>query len=188
MKSFLMNSRPFADALQVTTHLPSTEDAFNSGREETGPTLDESLNGAEYSTFAGAVVICHIFNQILKHIHRPTPKDRPDDVNHGPFWMRHRELDNMLSSIFMFLPERFRLPKNIRDPVALHTNLNLHASIICLHNAASDKADKFGLPSYIKKTSQERALTAAQEITNIMKLSSHITATYVSLPPSLKHV
>lgn len=123
--------------------------------------------------------MCFIFNQILKHIHRPKPTDRPDDINYGPFWQRHRELDNILSSFFMFLPERFRLPKNIRDPVALHTNLNLHASIICLHNAASDKADKLKLPAHVKKTSHERSLTAAAEIVNIMKMSSHLASNYV---------
>lgn len=150
------------------------------GREEKSPTLQEALKGADYSTFAGASVICHIFNKIMKHIHRPTPNDRADDVNNGTFWKRHRELDNDLSSIFMFLPERFRLPKNLRDPVAVHTNLNLHAAVICLHNAACDKADTFKLPAQLKKMSQDRSLTAAQEITNITKLTSHIMTSYVS--------
>lgn len=75
----------------------------------------------------------------------------------------------------MFLPERFRLPKNIGDPIALHSNLNLHAAIICLHNAACDKADQMKLPDHVKKTSQDRSLTAAQEIINIMKLTSDFT-------------
>lgn len=81
----------------------------------------------------------------------------------------------------MFLPERLRLPKHIRSPIAVHTNLNLHAAIICLHNAACDKADQFKLPAHIKKTSLDRLTTAAQEIVNIMKLTSHINTGYVSL-------
>jgi hypothetical protein len=163
----------------VTTRLPSSEEAFKHGREEKTPTLKEAIDGATYSTFAGAVIICHLFKQILKHVHRPTPNDRVQDVEYGEFWKRHRDIDNTLSSAFMFLPERFRLPKNIRDPVAVQTNLNLHASVICLHNAARDAADKFHLSGQIKRMSLDRSLTAAQEIINIMKLTSHLTNGFV---------
>ncbi|KAK3942377.1 citrinin biosynthesis transcriptional activator ctnR [Diplogelasinospora grovesii] len=164
------------DINEVTTHLPSSQDAFNSGQEEEAPTLQQALGGKQYSIFAGAVVICHIFNQLLKHVHRPMPNDRPDDPEYGQFWKRHRELDNTLSSAFMFLPERFRLPRNIRDPVSVNTNLNLHASIICLHNAACDKVDTYKLSGQLKQMSKVRTLTAAGEIVNIMKLTSHMNS------------
>ena len=101
------------------------------------------------------------------------PDDRPEDPEFGPFWKRHRELDNMLSSAFMFLPERFRLPRNLRDPNAVQINLSLHASVICLHNAASEKAEKFKLMG-LKQTSCTRSLTAAREIVDIMKLTCHL--------------
>ena len=140
------------------------------------------FSGEGYSTFAGAVVTVHIFIQLLNHIHRAAPNDLPGDLQHGKFWQRHREIDTNLSSAFMFLPERFRLPKYIRDPVAVHQNLNLHASVICLHNAACDKADKFHLPSHIKQASRTRCLTAAYEIVNIMKMTSHISIRYVRNP------
>lgn len=128
------------------------------------------------------MVICYVFNQMMKHAHRPMPQDRPEDIEFGPFWKHHRELDNMLSSAFMFLPEHLRLPRNIRDPIAIQSNLNLHAAVILLHNAACEKADRFKLPSSIKQTSRTRALTAAQEIVDIIKLTSHMKAGYVSSP------
>lgn len=162
-----------------------SEKAFVSGVEEPSSTLHNVFRGSNYSTFAGNVVICFLFNQLLKHAHRPMPDDRPEDADFGPFWKRHRELDNMLSSAFMFLPEPFRLPANIRDPIAVQANLNLHASVICLHNAACEKADKFKLPG-IKQKSRTRALTAAQEIVDIIKLTSHTKKSgYVSLVCSL---
>lgn len=80
----------------------------------------------------------------------------------------------------MFLPERFRLPKNIRDPIAVATNLNLHAAVICLHNAASEKFDEFNLSGDIKTVSKVRMLAAAQEVVNIIKVTSHMNAGYVS--------
>ncbi|KAL1867749.1 hypothetical protein VTK73DRAFT_4011 [Phialemonium thermophilum] len=166
------------DIDEVTTRLPSSEEAFNGGREETAPTLQEALNGAGFSSFASSAIVCFIFVRVLKHIHRPTPNDRPDDIDHGAFWKRHREIDNTLSSIFMFLPERFRLPKNIRDPTAVNCNLNLHASVICLHNAACDKVEVHNLPPQVKRVSLDRAVTAAQEIVNIMRLTSHLNSPY----------
>lgn len=168
-----------ADRQQVTTHLPASEEAFISGVEEPAPTLQGVFQGASYSTFGGNVVSCYIFNQMVRHAQRPMPGDRPEDAEFGRFWKRHRELDNMLSSAFMFLPERYRLARNMRDPVALQANLNLHAAVICLHNAASETADKHKLPG-IKQTSRTRALTAAHEIADIVRASSYMRSGYVS--------
>ncbi|KAK5663894.1 hypothetical protein OQA88_102 [Cercophora sp. LCS_1] len=163
---------------QVTTRLPCSEEAFNTGKEEKTTTLSSIFNGAEYSAFSGTIVTCHIFTQLLKHIHRPMPGDQPQDLEHGVFWKRHRKLDNTLSSAFMFLPERFRLPMHIRDTIAVHQNLNFHAAMICLHTAACEKVDKYKLPNHIKQASRIRCLTSAHEIINIMKMTSHSTASY----------
>ncbi|KAK8088651.1 binuclear zinc transcription factor [Apiospora hydei] len=159
----------FVDPSEVTTHLPCSEAAFRNGEEAESCTLNEALKGYPYSSFASSVVICHFFNEILKHVHRPRPDDFPENYEFGRYWTRHRDLDSTLSSAFMFLPEGFRLPDNYRDRTAVHTNLNLHASIICLHHAAIDKIDKHKLPNHLKKASHTRLLTAAQEIVNIMK-------------------
>ncbi|KAK6208046.1 binuclear zinc transcription factor [Colletotrichum tabaci] len=168
------------DPNEISTHLPSSEEAFNSAREETTSTLPEAFKGASYSTFAGAVVICYIFNKLLKHVHWERPTDRPSDVEYGEFWNRHRDIDNMLSSAFMFLPERFRLPQSMRDPTAVHTNLNLHASVICLHHAAIDRVEQYKLPDNLKMASQLRLRTAAEEVVNIVKLTSHMNSGYKS--------
>ena len=159
------------DRQQITTHLPCPEEAFITGVEEKAATLQEAFRGAGYSVFAGNVVICHIFTRLLSHAHRPMPGDRPEDPEFGPFWKRHRELDNMLSNAFMFMPERFRLPMNMREPTAVQANLNLHGAVICLHMAAREKADKFKLGG-LGQASRARALTAAQEIIDIMKATN----------------
>ncbi|KAI3397017.1 hypothetical protein diail_11344 [Diaporthe ilicicola] len=168
------------DMSEVTTHLPSTEEAFNSCTGEETCRVEEVFTGSSYSSFAGAAVICVIFNKILKHVHRSKPDDGRDNYDYGRYWNNHRELDNMLSSAFMFLPERFRLPNNLRDPVAVHTNLNLHASIICLHNSAYEMTKEHDLPDHVKQTSKTRVLTAAQEIVAVVKMTSHSNAGYKS--------
>lgn len=161
------------------TRLPASEEAFSSGQEETAPFLDEIFKGASYSGFAGAIVICQVFRSILQHVHRAKPTDNADDMMEGAYWKRHRDLDNKLSSAFMFLPEKLRLPQNIRDPTAIHTNLNLHAAVITLHHAAIEKQEKHGLPESVKQTSMCRLRTSAEEIANIVKMASHSTAMFV---------
>ncbi|KAI8289474.1 hypothetical protein KNSL1_002392 [Colletotrichum chrysophilum] len=168
------------DPNEITTHLPSSEEAFNSAREEKTSTMQDAFKGASYSTFAGAVIICYVFNMLLKHVHWERPNDRPGDFEYGEFWKRHRDIDNLLSSAFMFLPERFRLPQSMKDPTAVHTNLNLHASIICLHHAAIDRIEQHKLPEQLKTASQLRLRTAAEEVVNIVKLTSHTNSGYKS--------
>ena len=154
-----------------------SDDAFASSTEEKSFTLRDAFRGSSYSIFAGNVIICHVFTRLLKHAHRPLPDDCPQDPEFGRFWQRHRELDNMLSDGFLFLPERFRLPRNMHDPTAVQANLNLHAAVICLHIAAREKADQFKLAG-IRQASRTRALTAAQEIIDILKASNDVTAGY----------
>ncbi|KAF4462885.1 Zn(II)2Cys6 transcriptional activator [Fusarium albosuccineum] len=157
----------------IATRLPSSEDAFLSDRKEEAPFLEDVFTGAQYTGFAGTVITCQIFKIILRHVHRSRPDDRCDDVMNGSFWTRHRELDNTLSSLFMFLPEKFRLPENIRDASALHFNLNLHASVICLHHAAVEKAEKHNLPDHVKQNSIARLRASAEEVVSIIRLNTH---------------
>lgn len=115
----------------------------------------------------------------MHHVHRPNPHDNPEDLMHGPFWARHRNLDNELSNAFMFLPAKLTLPQNMRDPIALHTNLNLHASVICLHHAAIEKAEKYNHTDAVKRSSLTRLKASAEEIVNIVRLTCHSTAVFV---------
>ncbi|KAF7545520.1 hypothetical protein G7Z17_g9110 [Cylindrodendrum hubeiense] len=164
----------------VATRLPAPEDAFIADRKVESAFLEEVFQGATYGGFAGTVVACQIFKIILRHVHRTKPTDHPEDVMNGGYWKRHRELDNTLSSVFMFLPEKLRLPQNLRDPSATHANLNFHASIICLHHAAIEKFEKYDLPDSLKQTSIIRLKAAAEEIANIIKIASPAASIFKS--------
>lgn len=164
----------------VSTRLPSSEDAFVSGREENAPFLEEVSDGAEYSSFASTIVSCNVFKSILKHVHRPRPNDRPEDVFQGAFWERHREFDNMLLSLLMFLPASLKLHSGQKDAAAIYLNLNLHASVICLHHAAIEQAEKHDLTASIKQSSLARLRSSATEIANIAKAAAHMTQSFKS--------
>lgn len=165
---------------EIQTRLPCTEDAFTSSREESAPFLEEVFDGAEYSGFASTIVSCNIFKRILNHVHHCKPSDRPDDVYQGRFWERHREFDNMLLSLLMFLPPSLKLYSGQKDAAAIYLNLNLHASVICLHHAAIDQAEKHKLTDAIKQASESRMKSSANEIANIAKMAAHMTQAFVS--------
>ncbi|CAK7197451.1 hypothetical protein SEUCBS139899_000098 [Sporothrix eucalyptigena] len=172
------------NANDATTHLPSSEDAFTRGIPQRSCSLENIFSGSTYSTFSSAILVCHLFNSILLHV-QLKPGDRPEDLDYGPFWQRHRSLDTKLSSAFVFLPERYRLPNNFHDPVAVHTNLNLHAATICLHNAAVERAEVHNMKASVIKGFHDRMFTAAQEIINIMEKTSYMAASYKSPLASL---
>lgn len=161
------------------TRLPASEEAFASGQEEDCPYLDDVMKGAPYSGFSGSLVLNQILKAIMSHVHLIRPSDRPEDATHGEFWKRHRRLDNQLSSLFMFMPERFRLPENIRDPLATYINLNFHASVICLHHVALEVIEKHGLGDPLRKDSRYLLKNAADEITRIVKMTSHRSSLFV---------
>jgi len=128
---------------------------------------------ARVSPYAGVVLMACLFGHNWLHLHRPVLNDHPEDFWDGEFWKRHRKMDNVLSNTFMFLPERLRLPAGLRNPNIVFLNMNIHASTICLHQAAIQKAEKHDLDPRISRQSQARCRVAAQEIVNIMRLISH---------------
>ncbi|KAM0247498.1 hypothetical protein ACHAQJ_009837, partial [Trichoderma viride] len=158
---------------EIVTRLPASEEAFASGQEENSPYLDEVMKGAPYGGFSGSIILCHILKAIMSHVHLIKPSDRPEDATHGGFWKRHRRLDNQLSSLFMFMPDRFRLPDNLRDPLATYINLNFHASVICLHHAALEMIENHDLDNSLRKDSRNLLKNAAEDIVSIVKMTSH---------------
>jgi hypothetical protein len=120
-----------------------------------------------------------IFGRNLTHLHRPSEQDNDHDLN-GAFWKRHRQLDNILLNTSLSLPPALRLPAGLNDPNTVFLNMNIHTATICLHQAAIFKADKNRLPAQISAESKRRCIVAADQITNIMKMISHIDMSQVS--------
>lgn len=115
-----------------------------------------------------------LFGHNFQHLHRTGANENPDDLQNGEFWKRHRKMDNVLSNTFMFLPDQLRLPGAIRDMNVVLLHLNIHTSAICLHQAAVATAMKYKLDQNFIRQSQARCLMAADEVTNVMKLTCHV--------------
>jgi hypothetical protein len=168
---------------QVSSKLPSTEEAFEKSKSQATLTLAEAMTAegaASLSPYAAVVVLATLFGRNLTHLHRPEANDHPEDPNHGEFWKRHRSMDNILTNIGMFLPDHLRLPAGVRDANIIFLNLNIHTSTICLHQAAILKADMYQLGRDILKQSTDRCYLAAGEIIEIVRMTSYVDIGNVS--------
>lgn len=166
---------------QIMSNLPASEQAYQSSTAENTQSLSASMSpqgASSISSFAGVIFMAHFFGKNLHHLHRGGPDDREDDI-HGVFWKRHRQLDNVLLHKSLSLPSHLRLPNAIRDPNAIFINMAIHTSTICLHQAAIFKAEKHNLPISVVEQSRDRCTLAATEITNILKLVSHLDTSSV---------
>lgn len=164
------------------TCLPTSEEAYESSTEQKTPTLAEAMRpqqAAQLSSFAGVVLVVHFLGLNLTHLHRPEPNQQEHDMN-GPFWKRHRTIDNDLMRTALQLPSSLRLPSGIRNPNIVFLNFALHTSTICLHQVAIDKAQKNQMSTVIIEQSRTRCVLAAAEIASVMRLTSHLDVAGVS--------
>ncbi|KAI1297593.1 fungal-specific transcription factor domain-containing protein [Xylaria venustula] len=164
------------DERDIMTNLPASDEAFSLSRPEQTETLADAMSpagAAKLSAFGGIVLMATLFGRNLTHLHRPDVDDRDHDMN-GEFWKRHRLLDNILLNTSLCLPNRLKLPAGLGNPNIVFTNMNIHTSTICLHQAAIFKADKNVLPPTVSAESKVRCITAANEIASIMRMTSHM--------------
>jgi hypothetical protein len=164
------------DEKDIMTDLPSSEEAFEMSRPEQSVSLAEAMTPAgasKLTPFGGIVLMACLFGRNLIHLHRPDTDDRDHDLN-GEFWKRHRTLDNVLLNTSLCLPSSIKLPAGLANPNVVFTNMCIHTSTICLHQAAIFKADKNRLPSSVSAESKVRCITAANEIASIMRMISHL--------------
>ncbi|KAH7026540.1 fungal-specific transcription factor [Microdochium trichocladiopsis] len=164
------------DERDIRSNLPSSEEAFEMSRPEQTQPLTDCMNptgATKLSPFGGIVLMACLFGRNLVHLHRPDTDEKDHDLN-GEFWKRHRNLDNILLNTSLCLPSNLKLPAGLGNPNIVFTNMNIHTSTICLHQAAIFKADKNRLPAAVSAESKVRCITAANEIASIMRMVSHM--------------
>ncbi|KAL2885941.1 fungal specific transcription factor [Ceratocystis lukuohia] len=164
------------DERDISTNLPSSEEAFDMSKPEQTGTLKDAMTPAgasKLSAFASVVLSSAMFGRNLIHLHRPDPEDRDHDLN-GEFWKRHRQLDGILLNTLMSLPANLKLPEGLMTPNVVFVHMSMHTSTICLHQAAIFKADSYHLPANVGMESKIRCITAANEITYIMRMVAHL--------------
>lgn len=173
------------DERDIMTKLPASEEAFDMSRPEQTQTLAESTDpsgAGKLSSFGSIVLLACLFGRNLVHLHRPDDDDLDHDLN-GPFWKRHRQMDNILLNTSLCLPAHLKLPAGLSNPNVVFTNMSIHTSTICLHQAAIFKSEKNKLAASVSSESKVRCITAANEIASIMRTISHMDLSAVSTAP-----
>lgn len=172
------------DETEIYTNLPASDMAFEEGTWQTSVPLLEALcdNGASrlLSSFSGFLLAVTLLGRTSLHIHRIHGSDNPGDLKRGEFWRRHREIDTTISATLANLPEYLKLPQALRDQNAVLFHMCLHSAAICLHQASVVTALEYRLEASHKTRSLERCITAADEITTIMKMISHFDASHIN--------
>ena len=135
-------------------------------------------------------MIASVFGRTLVHLHRPNADDREGDDPDGGFWKRHHSMDNILLNTMQYLPGRLQLRSGIYNPQIVQLHMNIHASTICLHQAAVFKAGNSQQFKDIRSESRARCLAATESIMSIMRLVNAMVIESVSLdlPILLCHV
>ncbi|KAB8232268.1 putative C6 transcription factor Prf [Aspergillus alliaceus] len=167
------------DERDLKTNLPATEEAFIKSKPHRTLRVEDILAGDGLSTlssFGSVSFMAYMFGRNLSHLHRPDPQDNDHDLN-GLYWQRHRSHDNVLLHFALTMPNHLRLPAGMSDPNVIFCNMAIHTSTICLHQAAIFKAEKNKMPEQIIIESKRRCIVAADQISNIMKMISHMDLT-----------
>lgn len=170
------------DERDILTDLPSSDEAFDMSKAERTSSLADSMTptgASKLSAFGSIVLTACLFGRNLVHLHRPDSDDRDSDLN-GEFWKRHRHLDNILLNTSLSMPAHLKMPTGLPSANLVFSNMNIHTSTICLHQAAIFKADKNHLPASISAESKVRCITAANEIAGIMRMITHMDLAAVS--------
>lgn len=157
--------------------MPCSEDAFLRGVPHESSSLADALklkNIANMSSFGATVLSATLFGHYHEHARRSRPEDGIDDFVNGEFWKRHRQMDNCLSMAFLQLPRHLRMLGNTTDPNVSFFTMNIHASIIKLHQTAIQTATEQDFDATIIKQCKTRALLSATEIANTMRLTTQV--------------
>lgn len=169
------------------TNMPASDLAFDKSKPMPTGSLEQALTPSGLSnlqSFGGIVLTATLFGRNLLHLHRPGADDFADDLN-GEFWTRHRNIENILLQTSLGMPDHMRVPNGIQDPNVVFTNMSIHTSAICLHQAAIFKADKHRLPVNVSNESKIRCVTAGVEIASLMRMISHMDLATVSCSRTL---
>ncbi|PLB55143.1 hypothetical protein P170DRAFT_33222 [Aspergillus steynii IBT 23096] len=170
------------DDRDITTNLPASEEAFVKSQPQQTGSVSDIVDGdgiPTLSPFGSVVFMAYLFGRNLSHLHRPDPQDNEYDLN-GVFWQRHRSHDNILLHFALAMPNHLRLPAGVADPNVIFCNMAIHTSTICLHQAAIFKAEKNKISEQIATESKRRCIVAADQISNIMKMISHMDLTIMN--------
>lgn len=118
----------------------------------------------------------------MEHCNRAKELDQGDpSVTGRKLDEDHSRLDNLITRIFLSLPEHLRFSTARQGPAIAHFNMCLHGASICLHLAAIDRSQKELPHSVISPLdSRRRCRNAVEGILLIIRNMAHLDPAQVS--------
>lgn len=176
------------DERHIQTNLPSTEESFAAGADETAGALAKGLQeleqgqGTSISSLAIRILAANELLHVLDHSSRQSEDDRPDDTQNGPFWRRQRQIDADLSTLIIFLPEKLHLSRNPRSLDAILVHVSTNMATIHLHRTALGVIQRHSLNPRLAIQSQERLQPAAEGILAVFRAAGDGISTAIRNP------
>ncbi|KAK9242165.1 fungal-specific transcription factor domain-containing protein [Lipomyces tetrasporus] len=167
------------DEVDIASHLPTSDTAFDNGVEEVTCSLATALDpaGAKYirklSVFAAHILIVAMFGRIHGHLHRGDAATGELGSVAPNFFERFRYLDNTIHTVMLSLPNHIKRPMGPVSPPGAELIMSIHASSICLHQATIFRTRRSPNHQSEFETSKQRCLQAASEITKVVQSCSH---------------
>ncbi|CAI4214294.1 unnamed protein product [Parascedosporium putredinis] len=145
-------------SFSIFTFLPASEQAFETGVEESQGHLRTALEGSwpEYSAFAGRVLVAQLFHRTLDHSFANCDAGRRGPID--TFWREHAAIDDNLTLVHAFIPASSSSPTTRGAP------------------APSSRLPSPD-PTHGEAQSQARLLPAAKQIVDIFRLVRNMHAT-----------
>lgn len=140
-------------------------------------TLTQALeyDGSTRSPYACRIVAMHLLRECFEFNHSSPLQAGQDEFERTMFWHKYSQLETSLDVAFATLPVNLRCPENSYDVNAVKTNLELHASTLCLYRAATARAYMENQPV---PAIEAKAHPAADQIVTIIALATDIDARF----------
>lgn len=157
--------------------MPSSEAAYQSGVEEATITLNEALeyDASSRSPYACRIVAMHLLRECFEFNHSGPLSAGSSEIESTLFWHKYGQLENSLDVACATLPPALQCPQNTHDSNAVLTNLQLHASTLCLYRSATGRAYLENQPV---PAIEAKAHPAAQQIVTIIAMATDINARF----------
>lgn len=117
----------------------------------------------------------HLLRECFEFNHSSPLQPGDGDFERTMFWHKYSQLETNLEVAFTTMPENLRCPENSYDTNAVKTNLELHASTLCLYRAALGRAQRENQPV---PAIEAKAHPAADQIVTIIALATDIDARF----------
>lgn len=127
------------------------------------------------SPYAATMVLSTLLGRNMLHTSAAVSHNAQDPSEIQMFWTKHRQLDNLISTVFLSTPSHLRaVGSSNSDPLIWQYNVWLHALNITLHQTAMDYATRCNEDEHTIARSMTRCERAADEIMELMRSISHL--------------